>query len=122
MGCATTFREVREYVGYSELQNDFGFCPAPGRVPLASLTPQTPRLEQRISRSNHMSSPCFFRESGFTICSNLLVALLVVGGALHAQNKTNEAAVHNVPQAFAAAWAKHDGHQLAKITSIEELL
>jgi uncharacterized protein (TIGR02246 family) len=48
---------------------------------------------------------------------NLLVVLLVSGGTVHAQNKTDEAAVHNVPQAFAAAWAKHDGHQLAKIMS-----
>jgi len=48
---------------------------------------------------------------------NLLVALLVVGCAAHAQTRTDEAAVQSVPQAFAAAWAKHDGHQLAKIMS-----
>jgi uncharacterized protein (TIGR02246 family) len=49
---------------------------------------------------------------------NLLVAVLVVEcGIVQAQNKADEAAVHNVPQAFAAAWAKHDGHQLAKIMS-----
>jgi uncharacterized protein (TIGR02246 family) len=48
---------------------------------------------------------------------DLLVALLVAGGAAHAQTKADEAAVHNVPQAFAAAWAKHDGHQLGKIMS-----
>jgi uncharacterized protein (TIGR02246 family) len=48
---------------------------------------------------------------------NLLVALLVAGGTVHAQSKADEAAVRNVPQAFAAAWAKHDGHQLAKIMS-----
>jgi hypothetical protein len=35
----------------------------------------------------------------------------------HAQSKTDEASVRNVPQAFAAAWAKHDGQQLAKIMS-----
>jgi uncharacterized protein (TIGR02246 family) len=48
---------------------------------------------------------------------NLLVVLLVAECAVHAQSKTDEAAVRNVPQAFAAAWAKHDGHQLAKIMS-----
>jgi uncharacterized protein (TIGR02246 family) len=45
------------------------------------------------------------------------VALLIAGCALHAQTKDDEAAVHNIPQAFAAAWATHDGHQLAKIMS-----
>ncbi len=49
---------------------------------------------------------------------NLLVAVLVAEcGVVHAQNTADEAAVHNVPRAFATAWAKHDGHQLAKIMS-----
>jgi uncharacterized protein (TIGR02246 family) len=49
---------------------------------------------------------------------SLRVVVLVAGcGAVHAQNKADEAAVHNVPQAFAAAWAKHDGHQLARVMS-----
>ena len=48
---------------------------------------------------------------------NLLVVLLVAGGVVHAQTKADEAAVRNIPQAFAAAWAKHDGHQLAQIMS-----
>jgi uncharacterized protein (TIGR02246 family) len=47
----------------------------------------------------------------------ILVPLLVAKRAVHAQSKTDEAEVHNVPQAFAAAWAKHDGHQLAKTMS-----
>jgi uncharacterized protein (TIGR02246 family) len=51
------------------------------------------------------------------LLSNLLAALLFAGCAAHAQNKTDEAAVHHVPQAFAAAWATHDGHQLAKTMS-----
>ena len=51
------------------------------------------------------------------LLSKLLVTLLVAAGAGHAQNKNDEAAVRNVPQTFAAAWAKHDGHQLAKIMS-----
>jgi uncharacterized protein (TIGR02246 family) len=48
---------------------------------------------------------------------NLLVVLLVSGGTIHAQTNADEAAVRNIPQAFAAAWAKHDGHQLAQIMS-----
>jgi uncharacterized protein (TIGR02246 family) len=47
----------------------------------------------------------------------ILVPLLFAEGAVHAENKTDEAAVRNIPQAFAAAWAKHDGHQLAKTMS-----
>ena len=51
------------------------------------------------------------------LLGNLLVALLVAECTVRAQSKTDEAAVHNVPQAFAAAWAKHDGHQLAMTMS-----
>jgi uncharacterized protein (TIGR02246 family) len=36
---------------------------------------------------------------------------------LVAETKTDEAAVRAIPQAFAAAWAKHEGHQLAQIMS-----
>jgi len=45
----------------------------------------------------------------------VLVVGLISGGTLHAQAKADEAAVRAIPQAFAAAWAKHDGHELAKI-------
>jgi len=48
---------------------------------------------------------------------NLLVVLLVAECAVHAQTKSDEAAVRNVPKAFAAAWAKHDGQALGKIMS-----
>jgi uncharacterized protein (TIGR02246 family) len=48
---------------------------------------------------------------------NLIVGLLVAGATAHAQNTADEAAVRQIPQAFSAAWAKHDGHQLAKIMS-----
>jgi uncharacterized protein (TIGR02246 family) len=50
----------------------------------------------------------------------LLLAVCVVAlfgngySLLQAQNPGDEAAVRNVPQAFSAAWAKHDGHLLAK--------
>jgi uncharacterized protein (TIGR02246 family) len=52
-----------------------------------------------------------------TVTGLVVVALLAAEGAVHAQNKDDEAAIRNIPQAFAAAWAKHDGHQLAKIMS-----
>ena len=51
------------------------------------------------------------------ILRNLLLVLLVVECAAHAQSKADEAAVSHIPQAFAAAWAKHDGHELAKSMS-----
>jgi len=50
------------------------------------------------------------------LLNTLLVVVLVSGCTVHAEN-TDEAAVRSVPQAFAAAWAKHDGHQLAKTMS-----
>jgi uncharacterized protein (TIGR02246 family) len=36
-------------------------------------------------------------------------------GAARGQTAADEAAVRTIPQAFAAAWAKHDGQQLAAI-------
>ena len=48
------------------------------------------------------------------LARTLLMALLFAQCA-HAQSKGDEEAVHNIPQAFAAAWARHDGHQLAKL-------
>lgn len=48
---------------------------------------------------------------------NLLFAFLVVPCAAHAQSRSDESAVRKIPQQFAAAWAKHSGHELAKITS-----
>jgi uncharacterized protein (TIGR02246 family) len=49
--------------------------------------------------------------------SSLLVALLIARGSVRAQERADETAVRKVPQAFAGAWAKHDGHQLASIMS-----
>jgi uncharacterized protein (TIGR02246 family) len=37
--------------------------------------------------------------------------------AARAQSKADEVAVRNIPRAFAAAWAHHDGQQLASIMS-----
>jgi uncharacterized protein (TIGR02246 family) len=45
----------------------------------------------------------------------LLLLAFIAPCATHAQTKADEAAVRAIPQAFVAAWAKHDGHQLAKI-------
>jgi uncharacterized protein (TIGR02246 family) len=50
-------------------------------------------------------------------CSFYLVVILVFIANAEAQTKSDEAAVHGVPQAFVAAWATHDGHQLARIMS-----
>jgi uncharacterized protein (TIGR02246 family) len=44
------------------------------------------------------------------------IALFVaVASPLGSQTKPDEEAVRKLPQAFADAWAKHDGHQLAKM-------
>ncbi|WP_058185272.1 SgcJ/EcaC family oxidoreductase [Terracidiphilus gabretensis] len=50
-------------------------------------------------------------------CSLCVVVIFLLIACAHAQNKTDEAAVRAIPQAFVAAWAKHDGHELAKIMS-----
>jgi uncharacterized protein (TIGR02246 family) len=41
--------------------------------------------------------------------------LLLLATTLRAQSKADEAAVGNLPRTFCDAWAKHDGHELAKI-------
>jgi len=43
------------------------------------------------------------------------VLLLFLAAATNAQSKADEEAVRKLPQAFCNAWAKHDGHELAKI-------
>ncbi|HXY23905.1 MAG TPA: SgcJ/EcaC family oxidoreductase [Candidatus Acidoferrum sp.] len=40
---------------------------------------------------------------------------LLFAVAANAQTKSDEEAVSKLPQAFCDAWAKHDGHELAKI-------
>src|ERR1700685_3750092 len=44
-----------------------------------------------------------------------MAVLLANISAAGAQAKLDEEAVHNLPQAFSAAFNKHDGHQLAQI-------
>jgi uncharacterized protein (TIGR02246 family) len=41
--------------------------------------------------------------------------LLFLAAAANAQSKADEDAVRMLPRAFCDAWAKHDGHELAKI-------
>src|SRR5260370_27190863 len=47
------------------------------------------------------------------LLSSLLLFLLAA--TLNAQTKADEEAARKLPQAFREAWAKHDGHELAKI-------
>jgi uncharacterized protein (TIGR02246 family) len=44
-----------------------------------------------------------------------LYFLPLTATAVHAQSKADEDAVGKLPQEFCDAWAKHDGHALAKI-------
>jgi uncharacterized protein (TIGR02246 family) len=45
----------------------------------------------------------------------VLLFFLLSNFAAHAQTKSDDAAVRNLPRSFSTAWAKHDGHELAKI-------
>jgi uncharacterized protein (TIGR02246 family) len=44
-----------------------------------------------------------------------LIVIFVFVTFVEAQTKADEAMVRNIPYAFTAAWAKHDGHALANI-------
>jgi len=45
----------------------------------------------------------------------LVTLLLMTSSNVNAQAKGDEQAVRKLPQAFCDAWAKHDGHELAKM-------
>ena len=49
------------------------------------------------------------------LVGSLILMLVLTGSSLNAQNKADEEAVRKLPQFFCDAWAKHDGHELAKI-------
>jgi len=49
------------------------------------------------------------------IATAAIVLSLAAISPAQAQTKLDEAAVHNLPQAFAAAFSRHDGHQLAQL-------
>lgn len=51
------------------------------------------------------------------LAAALVMLLLGAGSNLNAQTKADEDAVRKLPQAFCDAWAKHDGHELAKMMS-----
>jgi uncharacterized protein (TIGR02246 family) len=44
-----------------------------------------------------------------------VIVLLLATVSAHAQSKLDKETVHNLPQAFCAAFSKHDGHQLAQL-------
>src|SRR6516225_7594305 len=44
-----------------------------------------------------------------------ILVLVLTSLSLDAQTKVDEQAVRKLPQSFCDAWAKHDGHELAKI-------
>ena len=48
-------------------------------------------------------------------CLSCLVLIFVFMTYAKAQTKSDEAMVREIPHAFTAAWARHDGHELAKI-------
>jgi hypothetical protein len=58
-----------------------------------------------IERSTHM----------IRFATAAIILSLAAVSAAKAQTKADEEAVHNLPQAFIAAFNKHDGHQLAQI-------
>jgi uncharacterized protein (TIGR02246 family) len=68
---------------------------------------------ERLARWTGQTHPG--RNKMKTLISTLIVVMLSAPQAVHAQTNADEAAVGKVPQAFAAAWAKHNGHQLALI-------
>ena len=47
------------------------------------------------------------------VLRTLIAFLLIAQGAVFAQTKTDGETLQNLPQAFAAAWANHNGRQLA---------
>jgi uncharacterized protein (TIGR02246 family) len=49
------------------------------------------------------------------LVGSLILVLVLTSSSLDAQNKEDEEAVRKLPQSFCDAWAKHDGHELAKI-------
>jgi len=49
------------------------------------------------------------------VVSLVLLFFHLFNFALHAQTKSDEEAVRNLPRSFSAAWANHNGHELAKI-------
>jgi uncharacterized protein (TIGR02246 family) len=53
------------------------------------------------------------------VVSLVLLFFHLFNFALHAQTKPDEEAVRNLPRSFSAAWANHNGHELAKIMAAD---
>jgi len=51
------------------------------------------------------------------LAAGVVMLLLATSLNLNARTKADEEAVRKLPQAFCDAWAKHDGHELAKMMS-----
>src|SRR5215469_2841934 len=49
------------------------------------------------------------------LAGSFVSVLAFVVESLHAQSKVDEEAIRQLPQSFCDAWAKRDGHELAKI-------
>jgi uncharacterized protein (TIGR02246 family) len=49
------------------------------------------------------------------LVGSFVSVLALISVSLYAQLKADEEAVRKLPQSFCDAWAKHDGHELAKI-------
>jgi hypothetical protein len=49
------------------------------------------------------------------LVGSVVSLLALTSVSLHPQSKVDEEAVRKLPQSFCDAWAKHDGHDLAKI-------
>jgi ketosteroid isomerase-like protein len=50
-----------------------------------------------------------------TLAFTLLALVMVAPALVRAHTRTDLKAVRQIPQDFCDAWAKHDGHALAKI-------
>lgn len=50
---------------------------------------------------------------------DLLLLLFAISANLNTQTKVDEDALRKLPQAFSEVWAKHDGHELAKIMAAD---
>jgi uncharacterized protein (TIGR02246 family) len=62
-----------------------------------------------------MICPIFWEAGTKGFLMVALCSLLLSATAAHAQSKADEEAVGKLPQDFCDAWARHDGHALAKI-------
>src|SRR5215472_14814131 len=53
------------------------------------------------------------------LLGSFISVLALTSVSLYAQSKVDEEAVRKLPKFFCDAWAKHDGHELAKIMACD---